>query len=100
MPVSMSRVLAVIVGGHLAVTAIANGPFRCGSKIIDAGMTQAEVLEYCGEPTSKTTEVQDVRSRNNRILGTTKIHRWTYESYSATRVLVFVEDKLQSIERL
>jgi len=100
MPVSMSRVLAVIVGCQLATTATADGPFRCGSKIIDAGMTLAEVLEYCGEPTSKTTEVQEVRSSNNRILGTTEIHRWTYESYSATRVLVFVEDTLQSIERL
>jgi hypothetical protein len=100
MPVSMSRVLAMIVGSQLAVTAIADGPFRCGSKIIDVGMTRAEVLEYCGEPSSKTTEIRDVRSSNNRILGTTEIHRWTYESYSATRVLVFVDEKLQSIERL
>ncbi len=100
MRVSMCRVLALIVGSQLAATAIADGPFRCGSKIIDVGMTLGEVLEYCGEPNSKTTEFQDVRSSNNRILGTTEIHRWTYESYSATRVLVFVDSELQSIERL
>ncbi len=93
------RVLAVIAG-CFAATALADGPFHCGSKIIDVGMTRAAVLEYCGEPASKTTEIQEVRSGNNRILGTTEIQRWTYESYSATRVLVFVEDKLQSIVRL
>ena len=40
-----------------------------------------------------------MRSDKNRVLGTTEIDRWTYESYSATRVLVFLDDKLQSIER-
>jgi Protein of unknown function (DUF2845) len=94
-----TRVPALSIGCLLVGTATADGPFRCGSKIIDVGMTQAEVLEYCGAPTMKRTEIQDVRGPNNRVLGTTEIHRWTYESYSATRALVFVEDKLQSIER-
>jgi hypothetical protein len=42
-------------------------------------------------------DVQDVRS-GNRVVGTTEVHRWTYESYSGTRVLVFDQDKLRSIE--
>jgi Protein of unknown function (DUF2845) len=100
MPVSLSRALAAIAGSLVVVAAMADGPFHCGSKIIDVRMTRAEVLQYCGAPTSKTTEFRDVRSSNNRILGTTEIHRWTYESYSATRVLVFVDERLQSIERL
>jgi hypothetical protein len=77
--------------------AAAGGTFRCGSKLIEPGMTQSEVRGYCGEPTSKSVESQDVRS-GSQVVGQTNVHRWTYESYSATRVLVFDEDKLKSIE--
>jgi len=97
MPHSMSRVFAVMIGSVLVGTAVANGSFHCGSKIIEVGMTQTEVLEHCGEPTSRAVEVQDVRS-GNQVSGKTEMHRWTYESYSATRVLVFDQDKLMSIE--
>jgi hypothetical protein len=60
-------------------------------------MSQAEVLKLCGAPTSKTVEVQDVRS-GNRVVGETEVQRWTYASYSATRVLVFDQDTLKAIE--
>jgi len=75
-----------------------NRPFRCGSKIIYVGMTRASVLDYCGEPTKKSTELREVRSDKNRILGVTEIERWLYDSYGATRSLVFLDDKLQTIE--
>ena len=75
-----------------------NRPFRCGSKIIYVGMTRASVFDYCGEPTKKSTELREVRSDKNRVLGVTEIERWLYDSYGATRVLVFLDDKLQSIE--
>jgi len=32
------------------------------------------------------------------VVGQTKVHRWNYESYSTTRVLVFDADTLKSIE--
>jgi hypothetical protein len=76
---------------------VADGTFRCGAKLIEVGMTQSEVLRLCGDPTSKTTEVQDVRN-GNQVVGTTEVQRWTYASYSAARVLVFDEDTLKSIE--
>ncbi len=60
-------------------------------------MTRAEVLKICGEPTSKTVEVQDVRS-GTRVVGQTDVQRWTYASYSTTRVLVFDQDILKAIE--
>ena len=86
--------LTVLTGPALAD----NRPFRCGSKIIYVGMTRAGVFDYCGEPTKKTTELREVRSDKNRVLGTTEIERWLYDCYGATRVLVFLDDKLQSIE--
>jgi len=77
-----------------------DGPFYCRSKIIDVGMMESEVLAHCGEPSSQSTEGQEVRSSNNRVLSTTRIDRWTYRAYSSTRFLVFVDEKLQSIARM
>jgi hypothetical protein len=75
----------------------ADPTFRCGSKLITVGMTQGQVLAYCGEPTSRSVQVEDVRS-GNQVVGRTDLHTWVYESYSATRVLKFDQFKLMSIE--
>ncbi len=87
---------ALVLLGASAATAVADGTFRCGNKLIETGMTQDAVLARCGEPTSKDVETQDVRS-GPQVVGTTQVSRWTYASYSATRVLVFDGDRLVSI---
>ena len=87
----------VMIGCVVFGTAPAEETFRCGSKLIGVGMTQGEVLAHCGEPTSRSAEEHDVRS-GNQVVGKTTIHRWTYESYSSTRTLVFDQDRLTSIE--
>ena len=89
-------VLAMCAVAPMGV-AVADDTFRCGNRLIEPGMTGPEVLELCGEPTSKTVEVQDVRS-GNQVVGKTEVQRWTYASYSATRVLVFDQDTLKAIE--
>jgi hypothetical protein len=91
------RASAVVVCVAVCGTAIADDTFRCGSRLVEIGMTQSEVLGMCGNPTSKATEVQDVRS-GNQVVGKTEVQRWTYKSYSAVRVLVFDKDTLKSIE--
>lgn len=85
------------VAALAAGSAHADDAFRCGNKLIEPGMTIGEVQQSCGPPTNKVDEVQDVRS-GGRVVGKTTIHRWTYESYSRTRVLVFDQDTLKSIE--
>jgi len=100
--VARSSSICIIVAMTTVITNVVvadDGPFYCGSKIIDVGMTQSDVLTYCGPPASRSTDEQEVRGPNNRILGINHVHKWKYESYSATRMLTFVEDKLQSIER-
>jgi len=92
-----SRVAAALCCSLAVGPALADEAFRCGSRLIEAGMSQTEVLKLCGAPTSKTVEVQDVRS-GNRVVGKTQVQRWTYASYSATRVLVFDQDTLKAIE--
>ena len=72
---------------------------RCGSKIVKVGMTAAEVLKYCGEPTSKEVEEHAVRS-GNREIGTTQLNRWIYNrgSVGKPKVLEFDQDKLIAIK--
>ena len=92
-----SRLLAVVASLAAVAPAVADDNFRCGSKLVVTGMTQAEVLEFCGPPMSKSEEKIPVRS-GNQVVGETTTYRWTYASYGATRVLVFDLDVLMSIK--
>jgi hypothetical protein len=93
----LGRVVAVIVCSAAFSTALADGTFRCGSKLINVGMTQSEVLQYCGEPATKDVEDHDIRS-GKQVVGRTAVWRWTYTIAGRTRVLVFDQDKLKAIE--
>ena len=93
----MKRVMLALWLGLTASVAMADGDFRCGSKIISTGMTQSQVLDACGEPATKDVEDVDVRS-GNQVVGRTAVWRWTYEMSGTTRVLVFDQDTLKSIE--
>jgi hypothetical protein len=93
----MNRVLLVLLLGLATGVASAGDNFRCGSKIITTGMTQSQVLDACGEPATKDVEDVDVRS-GNQVVGRTAVWRWTYEYSGTTRVLVFDQDTLKSIE--
>jgi hypothetical protein len=83
--------------GALIGVAQADDTFRCGNKLVQPGMTRAEVQQLCGPPTAQADEVHDVRSAG-RVVGKTTVHRWTYTTYSRTRVLVFDQEVLKSIE--
>lgn len=82
----------------LSMTASAE-TLRCGSKIVDVGMSMAEVQKYCGNPSSKSVEEHDVRA-GNRVVGTTQLHTWRYNRSSGqkTAVLEFDKEKLMSIK--
>ena len=97
-PSILARSLApLLLAGLAAAPAVADESFVCGSRIIELGLTQAEVLAQCGEPASKDVQEEAVRSGNRKV-GVTQTSRWTYSSYSSTRVLVFDGDRLIGIE--
>jgi hypothetical protein len=81
----------------VAQVAAADDDFRCGSRIVRVGATQAGVLDACGEPASRVVEKVDVRS-GNRVVGQTDVWRWTYVMNGRTRVLTFDQQKLTSID--
>jgi Protein of unknown function (DUF2845) len=91
------RLLVVTACFAAAASAFADDSLRCGGKLIVTGMTQADVLQFCGTPDSTSEESLPVRS-GNQVVGETRTYRWTYASYGATRVLVFDQDVLKSIK--
>ncbi|MCJ7453478.1 MAG: DUF2845 domain-containing protein [Steroidobacteraceae bacterium] len=97
MKMKSNRILAAITCSILAGTALADDDFRCGSRIVRVGATQAGVLDACGQPDTKAVEKVDVHS-GNRVVGQTEVWRWTYTMNGRTRVLTFDQEKLKSID--
>ena len=91
------RILAL--AAFLLIGTSANAEtLRCGSKIVDVGMTMDEVRKHCGKPSSTAVEEHDVRS-GNRVVGKTQLNIWRYNRSSGqnTAVLEFDQEKLMSI---
>jgi len=75
----------------------ADDSMRCGSRIIEVGAKQADVLQYCGEPTSKT--VEEAAKREGRYYeGTTTIEHWTYTSGGVDTVVTLDSGVVVSID--
>ena len=91
------RILALVAFLLMGTSATAE-TLRCGSKIIDVGMTMDEVRKYCGKPSSTAVEEHDVRA-GNRVVGKTQLNIWRYNRSSGqnTAVLEFDQEKLMSI---
>lgn len=75
----------------------AGDTMRCGSQVVSTGMTKDEVLDACGKPDQAEDIVQPVRA-GKQVVGQTTQSRWTYSSSTVTRVLVFDQERLISIE--
>lgn len=52
-----SRYVVLVVGLILSLSANADS-FRCEGQIIEQGMSQDDVLQYCGQPDSTNNEVR------------------------------------------
>jgi len=90
----------------LASTASADENFRCGNWIASSDMTVEELVQKCGEPTSRKSEIQEVttRNRDNGLMvkvGETQIEIWTYDrgSNAAPMVVTIVDGRIKSIDR-
>ena len=98
-------VLATLTALFAAGSAQADS-FRCGQRIATADMTVEELLEACGEPSSKTVEVVDIFGPNvhgagNVKRGTATIEKWTYDrgSQSFDMVVTIEDGVIKGIER-
>ncbi len=84
----------------------AYGSLRCQGKIIDPGVTMAQVLEMCGSPKTRIIEEVPVRARVasvfSRFVGITTTEQWVYDRGWGRfpAVLWFQDGNLKRIEYL
>jgi hypothetical protein len=79
---------------------------RCGNSIVDETTSVADLLEKCGEPTTKDVKSEDVMARNPdtgfmRKIGTKITERWVYKrsSGSLPMAVTIVDGKVTRLER-
>ena len=97
--------IAILAALTAVQPAFAEG-FRCGQRIATPDMSVAELLDACGEPTTKTVEVMEVSGPNaqgagNIKRGTVTVETWTYDRGSqASAMVVTIEDgEIRKMER-
>jgi hypothetical protein len=96
--------LAAVVA-LLPLAASADETFRCGQWIASSRMSVPELLQKCGEPTSKTSETSDVKTRNanNGLVvkvGETTTETWTYDrGANRAMVVTIIDGRIKSIVR-
>lgn len=79
--------------------------FRCGRWIASRDMSVAELLEKCGEPTTRSVRQEEIFAKSagggTHRIGTSTIETWTYDrgSQSFAMVVVIVDGKIKSMER-
>ena len=98
--------IAALLAGLLLWESAAAETFRCGSWIATPEMTVQELLDKCGEPTTKTVDQVDVYGPNANGAGNSKratvtVEKWTYDRGSGSfAMVVTIEDgKIKSMER-
>lgn len=88
-------VLLVMVPG----ICLADGFFRCGSSLVSADISVADLVKKCGKPTSQTASTENVRNEHGVKVGTSTTEVWRYDrGYSAPPMIVTIVDgHVQSI---
>ena len=89
-------VLLVIAPG----VCVSDENFRCGSWVVSADISVADLLKKCGNPTSQQVSTQDDLDYGIKV-GTWTIEKWRYDrgSRAAAMIVTIVNGKIRSIER-
>ena len=76
--------------------------FRCGSWLVSSQTSVAELLQKCGEPSSRQVSTEDARAHvvggGTQKVGTTTTEIWRYDRGSKM-IVTIVDGTIQSIER-
>jgi hypothetical protein len=70
--------------------------FRCGSYLVSTPLTVAELLQKCGQPSSKKSSTEDVRARvsggGTQKIGTSATEVWRYDRPGSPPMIVTIVD--------
>jgi hypothetical protein len=100
-----SCLVLTLAGVMLLAQSASAETFRCGQSIASKDMTVEELLEKCGEPTTKSVRHEDNYAKSagggTHRVGTSTIETWTYDrgSQAAAMVVTIVDGKIKSMER-
>jgi hypothetical protein len=82
------KTAAALLGMLLVPSLLPAESIRCGSGLIIKGSTSAELLNYCGEPTQRTSNgtvtgllgnTYTARGINSEATGDIEVETWTYD---------------------
>lgn len=99
------QVALVLAGAMLLAQPAFAETFRCGRWIASKDMTVEELLEKCGEPTTKSVRYEDNYAKSagggTHRIGTSTIETWTYDrgSQSFEMVVTIIDGEIKSMER-
>jgi hypothetical protein len=85
--------------------AVCDETFRCGSYLVSTPLSVSELIQKCGQPSSKQTSTGDVRTKvgggGTQKIGTTTTEVWRYDrgSGSFPMIVTVVDGVIQSITR-
>ena len=102
----MRRVAAICALVTLAPNiALCDETFRCGTWVVSTPLSVPELVEKCGQPSSRQVSTQDVRAKivggGTEKVGTTTTEIWRYDrgTRAAPMVVTIVDGVIQSLER-
>ena|SRR5579862_7557688 len=78
----------------------ADGTFRCGSWLVSADSSVADLLKKCGKPSSQEASTSDVRNEHGVKVATSTTEVWRYDrgTVAPPMIVTIVDGQIQSIE--
>jgi hypothetical protein len=74
--------------------------FRCGQSLVSADVSVAELVQKCGNPSSKRVSFVDVHNEYGVQVATAKVETWRYDrgTRAAAMIVTVVDGKIEKIE--
>jgi len=78
---------------------LSDGLFRCGSWLVSADTSVADLVKKCGKPSVQQVSTNDVLSDHGVKVGTSTTEIWRYDrgSGSAPMIVTILDGQIQSI---
>jgi Protein of unknown function (DUF2845) len=98
----LAAAICALVTMAMPKSAACDELFRCGSWLVSSETSVAELLQKCGEPSSRQVSTEDARAHvvggGTQKVGTTTTEIWRYDRGSKM-IVTIVDGNIQSIER-
>lgn len=98
-------VLTLLLSPAVPCAAGEDEMFRCGRWVVSRELSPAEVLQKCGEPTSREIQNKEVyvplaNGRGTRKI-TLQVEKWHYDrgNSAAAMVVTIFEDRIEEMRR-